>query len=1094
MASLPESMKSLRLFLTGLVAFSLLAPAQVSVAQTPPITLTAQAGIPRPDQDDATLHSIAIVGPKIWTVGDRGTIWRSPDSGQSWQFVELPQEARGYSFHSVCFLTDRVGWIAGGTVLPVGGVLQGIVLSTKDGGVTWHVQPGQGLPYLRKIQFFDLHSGVAIGERSTAFPSGALQTEDGGLTWTSIPASQSGHWSTAAFVSFGRGILGGHRNRQAVLNQGSLLPAGSGAPGLQGWRGASIDPRGLAWMVGDGATLVRSVNSGVSWEPLQEKLPTQLGDFTDFKAVAHHQQHVWVAGSPGSVIWHSADAGETWLPQRTGEGTPLTSIHFQNASNGIAVGHLGRICLTQDGGRTWHNARGGNRRLACLSIQSHADRTAIPFLTRWSREDGYRSAVMIATRRDTGNDAHLSQQLDVRLTHATQTAGANGGWIDWRLPVSLPMLEGDRQKLLEQWNRLTDRRLEDVLLTSLVGQIRTWRPSILLIDEPAVGDSSTDLLQRAITRAVDLAADSSFALHQTEICGLPSWQVRKVVLQRESGNAGTVRLDPYGLLPGCGTTLDLAIAPAMGQLAVRSSQRQVLSEFLVIPSLSETGLSDRNVFVDLGLSPGGDARRAMPTIRSLELEELHKQAQHRRTITAASARIISDPNRAGQLLAQLGDIVGPLSPEQAAQQLSVLGKMYHQKGEWNLAESVYSELISRYPDQPVAVDAMHWLLQYWSSAEMNWQRLRTMQATRTQFRSNAPAEGILQTSIEKALTAARERNAHNSFMLAAPNLAATIVEETHSLQPTIGDVQSVTSADGNAGNPHQMMLTRWQSAAMAIVKTMKQSYPQFYQQPEVQFSTAALFRRRGDHRQSDEIYSNFLKTLNDDPWSIAARGEAFLLRPGAQSPKPVIICKRVQTPPLLDGLLSDPCWAEATEIRLNDETGETFIGAGGQFNRPSGGISESRPVVLMARDDRFLYLAATVPVNPALPTDGPEMPGRSHDADFKNFDRLSFQFDVDRDYATFYQFEIDQRGQTRESCWEDQSYNPKWFVAASRTGDAWRIECAIPLEELLPSDRITGTTWGLGVTRLMPGVGSQSWTGSNGTVPQPALFGLVRFE
>ncbi|HWL10381.1 MAG TPA: hypothetical protein VNQ76_18395, partial [Planctomicrobium sp.] len=42
-----------------------------------PITLPAQPGVPAPDQDDATLRGVAIVGQNCWVVGDRGTVWKS---------------------------------------------------------------------------------------------------------------------------------------------------------------------------------------------------------------------------------------------------------------------------------------------------------------------------------------------------------------------------------------------------------------------------------------------------------------------------------------------------------------------------------------------------------------------------------------------------------------------------------------------------------------------------------------------------------------------------------------------------------------------------------------------------------------------------------------------------------------------------------------------------------------------------------------------------------------------------------------------------------------------------------------------------------
>ncbi len=1061
----------------------------------PPATTTIKA-VPTPanaEQDDASLRGLTTVGNTVWAVGDHGVVWRSKDAGESWQFLALPAEARAYSFQSVCFLTDRVGWIAGGTVRQVGGTLQGVVLLTKDGGENWEVHSSQTLPYLRYIKFFDLDLGIAVGDRSTSFPGGVLQTEDGGRTWTPTSSAKSGRWNTAAFTSSGQGILGGDQNRQAAVSQGSVNPAGSGAFGLQAWRGASIDSTGVAWMAGEGAALSQSTNFGVSWSSVTANLPQQLDDFTNFQCVTHRGNQVWTAGSPGAVIWHSTDSGVTWKPQRTGDSIPLTSIAFLDDQCGVAIGELGRICRTTDGGKTWQNIRGTGRRLACLAIQSQHQKTPIPFLTRWSKEDGYRTAVMIATRRDLGDDAHLAEQLSTRVAHSVQSAGGSSGWIDWRLPVTLPMLENDRERLLEEWTLLTDRRLSDVLLASIAGEIRTWRPSVLLIDEPADNEFSAELLYRAISRAIQLAADPTFALNQTEISGLKPWQVQKLVMQRRSGISGTIRLDPFEVLPRQNTTLELAIAPALGQLRAFQASENPGSDFIVFKTFGEQQLSDRNIFGDLALTPGGEARRLFPPIRDLDLDRTIQEARHRRTITAASERLINDPQGGGQLLAQLKEIIGPLSPEQAAQQLSVLGKMYHQRGEWQLAESVYSELITRYPEQPPAVEAMVWLMKYWSSAELNWQRLRTVQTTKRQYRNTAMSEDAMRAAVEQSLQKAQNGGFQTVSGLMGPSLTTRSTEETLQAAPSIGNIQSVVSANGASSSPYDLTLTRWQKSAVAVSESLNAGYPHLATVPEIQFVTAALMRRRGDHRRADEIYGSYMQTLSDDPWNLAARGEAFLLRPGFQSPKPIVQCRMVPTPPVLDGLLSDDCWAQATEIRLGEEQSETYIGTRTESSTRSGS-TEAKAVVFIARDARFLYLAATVPIDPSLPSDSPELPGRTHDSDFANFDRLCFQFDVDRDYATYYQFEVDQRGHTRDACWGDQSYNPNWYCAATRTADAWRIECAIPLDELLPADRIAGSAWGVGITRIMPGRGSQSWTSSGATVPQPAMFGLVRFE
>jgi len=37
------------------------------------------------------------------------------------------------------------------------------------------------------------------------------------------------------------------------------------------------------------------------------------------------------------------------------------------------------------------------------------------------------------------------------------------------------------------------------------------------------------------------------------------------------------------------------------------------------------------------------------------------------------------------------------------------------------------------------------------------------------------------------------------------------------------------------------------------------------------------------------------------------------------------------------------------------------------------------------------------------------------------FDRVSILLDLDRDYATYFQLQVDQRGAVRDDCWGDQS-------------------------------------------------------------------------
>jgi hypothetical protein len=83
-------------------------------------------------------------------------------------------------------------------------------------------------------------------------------------------------------------------------------------------------------------------------------------------------------------------------------------------------------------------------------------------------------------------------------------------------------------------------------------------------------------------------------------------------------------------------------------------------------------------------------------------------------------------------------------------------------------------------------------------------------------------------------------------------------------------------------------------------------------------------------------------------------------------------------------------------------------------------------------------------------------------------------------------------------------------VAAAQDDDTWTIEAAISWNELARSPPLPGAVWALGIQRIAPGHGGQSWTGAavsttstahpanssrrTLTESSPAAFGWIRFE
>ena len=158
----------------------------------------------RPDQDDADLRSVAQVGGRVsWAVGDRGTAFRSHDSGKTWSSVSLPVTL---SCRSVCFLTNQVGWIAGNDERP--GRQGGVVLATRDGGKLWQVSypPMKRICYVR---FYDLEHGLLVGGGDDEHPSGVIETHDGGRTWQAVGGNRSGRLADGGCFKGSTGSCGG---------------------------------------------------------------------------------------------------------------------------------------------------------------------------------------------------------------------------------------------------------------------------------------------------------------------------------------------------------------------------------------------------------------------------------------------------------------------------------------------------------------------------------------------------------------------------------------------------------------------------------------------------------------------------------------------------------------------------------------------------------------------------------------------------------------------------------------------------------------------------------------------------------------------
>ena len=324
-------------------------------------------------RNDAWLYDVCFIDAACgWAVGDRGVIWHTDDGGRNWQ---LQDSGTSCSLRSVWFVNPQNGWAAGGFSHPYTHTSSGVVLLTRDGGRHWFHDPKLLLPALRQLRFFDQRQGWAVGNSSAMFPAGVFTSHDGGRNWMPMCGGQAAGWTSGDFLDPRSGLLAGRNGAMAAVRQGDFEPASAGGAGLEAFRQLRLAPPRAAWLVGDGGRVLASGDQGRHWQT-PPTLPRELAAWFDFAALAVRGEKCWIAGTPGSRIIHSADAGRTWSAFATPTPLPLEALSFPDDQHGWAVGALGTILASEDGGRNWRCQRAGGARAALLGMVN--DETDVP--------------------------------------------------------------------------------------------------------------------------------------------------------------------------------------------------------------------------------------------------------------------------------------------------------------------------------------------------------------------------------------------------------------------------------------------------------------------------------------------------------------------------------------------------------------------------------------------------------------------------------------------------------------------------------------------------------------------------------------------
>jgi photosystem II stability/assembly factor-like uncharacterized protein len=241
--------------------------------------------------------------------GDASRLYRTEDSGASWQLIATNHEPLGF-WDGIAFWDNHYGLLVGD---PVQGCLT--VMTTEDGGRSWSTVPNTALPAAVDGEFAFAASGTSVA------------VQPGGLAWIATGGSVARVYRSS---DYGRSWI-------AVET-----PVQAGSEGAGVFSIAFRDPQHGIVVGGDylkpnqrEANAAFTQDGGLTWLPV--RLGHEPGGYRS-GCSWFARQRTWIAVGPSGADF-STDDGRTWAP--------MISPGFHSIDQEWASGWNGRVGRAQ---------------------------------------------------------------------------------------------------------------------------------------------------------------------------------------------------------------------------------------------------------------------------------------------------------------------------------------------------------------------------------------------------------------------------------------------------------------------------------------------------------------------------------------------------------------------------------------------------------------------------------------------------------------------------------------------------------------------------------------------------------------------------
>lgn len=265
-----------------------------------------------------------------------GMVLVSPVGAEVRQRTETPALHSRLASTSPLLAVAQAGkrWVVAGAL--------GHILWSDDEGKSWQQSQVPVSTELVALSFPSALIGYAVGHDGVV-----LKSEDGGLHWRLLIDGKRAAERLVRYYSQPRAAgAGGEQEWAASLAESKRFAEEQGArPFLDVWFRNEQE----GFIVGAWNLLLRTRDGGLTWEPWMDR--TDNPNVGHLYSVREVGGHVWISGEQGLLLRLDEAAGR-FVQVLPPTGGSLFGVIGQG-SKAVGYGLVGRIELSQDGGKSW---------------------------------------------------------------------------------------------------------------------------------------------------------------------------------------------------------------------------------------------------------------------------------------------------------------------------------------------------------------------------------------------------------------------------------------------------------------------------------------------------------------------------------------------------------------------------------------------------------------------------------------------------------------------------------------------------------------------------------------------------------------------